>query len=115
MTWRQGSIVSSWRKAERRFCRGDPVPALLNFAVIVEVLSDSTHSYDRGEKFARCRSTPTLREYLVIDPERVYIELHTRRDDGAWLLREITDLSATITLQAIPAALPLAEIYLNVF
>jgi Uma2 family endonuclease len=58
-------------------------------AVIVEVLSDSTAGYDRGEKFAAYRKLSTLREYVLIDPERKTIEAFRRTADGLWVLQEV--------------------------
>ncbi|MDM8517752.1 Uma2 family endonuclease, partial [Desulfobacterales bacterium HSG16] len=39
---------------------------LLNPDVIIEVLSDSTEQYDRGEKFKQYRQLESLREYIII-------------------------------------------------
>ena len=39
---------------------------LLNPEVIIEVLSDSTESYDRGVKFEHYRTAPSLKEYILI-------------------------------------------------
>ncbi|MBC7553681.1 MAG: Uma2 family endonuclease, partial [Taibaiella sp.] len=47
---------------------------LLNPVVIIEVLSPSTKSYDRGDKFKLYRDIPTLKEYILIEPETVGIE-----------------------------------------
>ncbi|MDX1654593.1 MAG: Uma2 family endonuclease, partial [Candidatus Competibacteraceae bacterium] len=43
---------------------------LLNPLLIVEVLSRSTESYDRGAKFEHYRRIPELQEYLLIDQEK---------------------------------------------
>lgn len=56
--------------------------------LIVEVLSESTDGYDRGEKFAAYRKLPSLREYLLIEPERKRIECFRRGEEGSWILRE---------------------------
>ncbi|MDP1901537.1 MAG: Uma2 family endonuclease [Rubrivivax sp.] len=37
--------------------------------LLVEVLSPSTAAFDRGDKFAAYRQLPTLREYVLIDPD----------------------------------------------
>lgn len=42
--------------------------------VIVEILSKSTRSYDRGDKFKHYRDIPCLREYHLIDSESISIE-----------------------------------------
>jgi Uma2 family endonuclease len=40
---------------------------VLNPIVVVEVLSKSTRSYDRGDEFMLYRSIKTLQEYILID------------------------------------------------
>jgi len=39
---------------------------LINPLVIIEVLSPSTESYDRGKKFENYRTIPSLAEYIMI-------------------------------------------------
>ncbi len=53
---------------------------------IIEVLSESTAAYDRGEKFARYRQLDSLREYALIDPDTRRVEVFRRVDNGDWLL-----------------------------
>ncbi|SMP59212.1 Endonuclease, Uma2 family (restriction endonuclease fold) [Desulfonatronum zhilinae] len=57
--------------------------------LVVEVLSPSTEGYDRGEKFARYRLIPSLREYVLIDPERLAVDIFQRTDEGVWTLRDV--------------------------
>jgi len=59
---------------------------LLNPLAIVEVLSPSTESYDRGLKFDHYRSIESLRQYLLVAFDRVHCDLFTRHDDGHWYL-----------------------------
>jgi Uma2 family endonuclease len=40
---------------------------LVNPRVIIEVLSDSTESFDRGDKFKSYRKIPTLQEYILVN------------------------------------------------
>ncbi len=54
--------------------------------VIIEVLSESTAAYDRGEKFALYRQLESLQEYVLIDPDTRRIEVFRRMDSGDWLL-----------------------------
>jgi Uma2 family endonuclease len=56
--------------------------------VIVEVLSESTEAYDRGEKFAVYRQLPSLIEYLLIHPGKRKTELFRRDASGHWVLFE---------------------------
>jgi Uma2 family endonuclease len=43
--------------------------------LIVEVLSPSTAAFDRGDKCATYRRIPSLREFVLIDPDKRNIEL----------------------------------------
>lgn len=54
--------------------------------LLVEVLSPSTASYDRGGKFHAYRTLPTLREYLLIDPGTRHSDLYRLGGDGLWVL-----------------------------
>ncbi|MBI4984628.1 MAG: Uma2 family endonuclease [Rhodocyclales bacterium] len=70
-------------------CHADDLAADFAVAhpkVIIEVLSDSTAAYDRGDKFAAYRKIPDLEEYALIDPDRRSIEVFRRADGGDWLL-----------------------------
>ncbi len=52
--------------------------------LVVEVLSPSTAAFDRKGKFFRYRQLPALREYMLVDVEKLTTEVHRRCDDGAW-------------------------------
>ena len=54
--------------------------------VIIEVLSPSTAAFDLGEKFAIYRLIDSLREYVVVHPERRRLDVYHRADSGDWLL-----------------------------
>ncbi len=53
---------------------------------IIEVLSESTAAYDRGDKFAAYRQVDSLQEYALIDPDQRRVEVFRRMDNGDWLL-----------------------------
>lgn len=99
---------------------GEPVfidielDTLMNPLLIVEVLSDSTGNYDRGEKFERYRSIESFQEYLLIAQDKVHVERYTRQDDGTWLLSETNDMDDTIELSSVDCRLHVSEIYLKV-
>ncbi|MEA2237633.1 MAG: hypothetical protein QOC81_2357 [Thermoanaerobaculia bacterium] len=82
--------------------------------VLVEVLSDSTRNYDRGDKFELYRSIPTLRHYLLIEQSFVQVEHRRLETDGSWS-REITEsLDDIVQLSEIGVDLPVARIYEDV-
>lgn len=84
---------------------------LLNPSLIIEVLSDSTEAYDRGEKFAVYRQLPSLREYLLISQHQVRVELFSRGEDGRWTLTDFAALTDVVDLPSVGCTLSLAEVY----
>ena len=84
---------------------------LVNPTVLVEVLSKSTASYDRGEKFEHYRKLVSLAEYLVIAQNKHHVEHYIRQPDNQWLLSETDDMHKTIRLPSIECDLALADIY----
>jgi Uma2 family endonuclease len=84
---------------------------LLNPTVIIEVLSESTKNYDRGEKFEQYRSIPTLAEYVLVAQDSPRVERLARQADGSWRFTEVGGLDGVLGLDAIACELPLAEIY----
>lgn len=86
------------------------VDTLLNPSVVVEVLSDSTEKYDRGEKFAHYRRLDSLREYILIPQDLPRIEQFVRHDE-LWTMREVNGLDATLTIETLGCTLRLADIY----
>lgn len=94
---------------ERQF-EDSYVDTLLNPTVIIEVLSESTEAYDRGEKFAHYRRLESLREYVLIAQNKIRIE-HYRREGEGWLLSEISDSAGTVHLSSIDCHIAVAAIY----
>ena len=84
---------------------------LLNPTIIVEVLSPSTESYDRGAKFEHYRTLESLTDYLLIAQDRAAIEHYTRLSDGRWLLSTGSGLEATMMIPSIEGELRLADVY----
>lgn len=84
---------------------------LLNPNLIIEVLSESTKDYDRGQKFQHYRTLPSLREYLTIAQNNAHLERWTREDEQHWVLCEVDDLSASVRIESIGVELELREIY----
>ncbi len=81
--------------------------------VVVEVLSPSTHAYDRSLKFALYRGVASLREYVLIDPESRQVEAFRVGADGLWVLHDMTD-DGSLVVPAIDAAIPMAEVFAGV-
>ena len=84
---------------------------LLNPTVIFEVLSRSTQTYDRGEKFERYKSIETLRDYVLVSQDRPHLEHFSRQPDGTWAHSELEGTDAAFTLDSINCRVTLADIY----
>lgn len=87
---------------------------LLNPALIIEVLSESTKDYDRGGKFEQYRTIESFVEYLLIAQDRPHVEHHTRQPDETWILHETNSLEATIQLKSVRCSLRIADIYAKI-
>jgi Uma2 family endonuclease len=86
------------------------IDTLLNPLIIIEVLSESTEAYDRGEKFAHYRRLDTLREYVLVAQEKIRVE-HYLREGEQWILSEISDADSTLHLASVDCHVALAAIY----
>lgn len=89
----------------------DEFDTLTNPLLLIEILSDSTESYDRGEKFKGYRSIDSLREYVLISQNSPTIEKYAKHGDGFWMLSEASGIDSSITLEAIDCTLSLADVY----
>jgi Uma2 family endonuclease len=83
---------------------------LLNPCVIVEVLSPSTEAYDRGEKFTRYQQLETLREYVVVAQDRIWVELHERAGEE-WVRTILSRREDVLHLGSIGCDIPVEAIY----
>ena len=83
----------------------------LNPSVIVEVLSESTETYDRGRKSSHYRQIESLQELVLISQDRVSVECYVRKPQGHWLLRESLQLDDSLLLESVGIEIALREIY----
>ena len=83
-------------------------------ALVVEVLSDSTESYDRGLKFEHYRAIEALGYYLLLAQDRLHAELFQRQSGGGWLLTEASGEAGVIRLDRWSIDLKLSELYRQV-
>ena len=86
---------------------------LANPSLIIEVLSDSTEVFDRGDKFRSYRQTPSMKEYIVISQKERCIEQFFKDEKGRWQIGDIIT-EGTFKLETIPFELSVEGIYRNV-
>ena len=93
--------------------RAEPYPktadVLVNPVLIVEVLSEGTERFDRGEKFEGYRSIETLRHYVMVSSRSPLVE-HYERADGGWMLRAYGP-DDVVPLRAPDATLVVNDLY----
>ena len=78
--------------------------------LIIEVLSPSTASIDRREKRASYATLPALRDYIIVDQDRLRVELYRRENHGwgGYILNQRDDL---VEISCLDLRLALREIY----
>lgn len=85
-----------------------------NALLIVEVLSESTESYDRGRKFKKYQTLPSFTEYVLVSQTEPLVEIFFRQDQRHWLYTFAEGLEAIIQLQSIDSEISLQDIYAKV-
>ncbi|EXJ16578.1 Uma2 family endonuclease [Imhoffiella purpurea] len=81
--------------------------------LIVEVLSSSTAAFDRGKKFAHYRRLDSLREYVVIDPDLMSVDVFRRNEADQWVLIPFAE-GDQVELTSIDFSTPIETIYEDV-
>jgi Uma2 family endonuclease len=85
---------------------------LVNPKVIFEVLSPSTESFDRGEKFHRYRNhNESLTDYVLVWQTQPLIEHFQRQPNGQWLMTEVKGSESELHITSIDCQVRLAEVY----
>ena len=84
-----------------------------NPTLIIEVLSDSTQAYDRGEKFSLYRRIPSLQHYVMIDQTRAYVE-HYRRENRFWVFEALEGMNVILQIKSLGCKVSLKTLYAKV-
>jgi Uma2 family endonuclease len=78
--------------------------------LIVEVLSPTTEAYDRGDKFALYRRSPSLRDYVLVSTNGMRVDLYQRNELGRWEILSF-DAGDDIELISVNLSVIVAQIY----
>ena len=87
---------------------------ITNPFLIVEILSNSTQSYDRANKFKLYRSLPSFKEYILIYQNSYCVEQYTKQQDNRWILTEYLGEDAVIKLEHVNFEISLRDLYKRV-
>ena len=83
---------------------------ILNPRIIIEVLSPSTESLDRGFKWFHYQQIPELTDYLLVSLRPQAVEHFTRQSDGRWLYQTLSDAD-TLRLASINCSVPVGAFF----
>jgi Uma2 family endonuclease len=77
--------------------------------VVVEVLSPSTEATDRGKKAMFYRACSTIQEYVMVDSDELFIEVH-RREHELWTINTF-EPGSIVTLESLGIQFPIEDAY----
>lgn len=77
---------------------------------VVEVLSDSTETIDRGEKLQNYTAIPTLQLYVLAAQDKPFIELFERLEDNTWRYTSLGP-EGVLKLPCLDSSLEVGQIY----
>lgn len=100
-------------KPLKEFIRKDIGQGILNPCFVVEVLSKRTAAYDRGDKFRKYKTIPSLREYVLIEQNSAVVDVFTKGEEG-WNLKTFEELESIAKFPTLGIEIPLADIYEDV-
>jgi Uma2 family endonuclease len=79
--------------------------------LIVEVVSPSTHITDTVDKYMAYTTIPSLKYYLIVEPETVYVTLYSKNSEGKWEAMSYVRKTDVIPLPLLELSMPLEEVY----
>ena len=94
--------------------QGNSQSNVINPLIIVEVLSNSTQAYDRGDKFKFYRSLPTFQEYILIEQSSYSVERYSKQKDDQWLIDFVTGENAVLQLVSVDWQISFQDLYQRV-
>lgn len=100
--------------------RGEPqfydehTDILLNPALVIEVLSESTEAFDRGAKFQAYQTMESLKEYVLVAQDKPFVEQFVRQADGKWTYTAVAGLEGSLSLPSVECTLSLSAVYSKV-
>lgn len=75
------------------------------------MLSPSTRRFDFVRKAEEYKRLPTLKHFVLLDPEVAKVWLWTRGDDGDWRDEHVSGLDQGLPLRSLDVDLPMVDIY----
>ena len=82
--------------------------------LIIEVLSDSTEAFDRGDKFNDYQAIEKLQEYVLVNSKHQRVEIFRQNEAGMWLYQSYSPINPTIFLQSLDLTINFTDLYEDV-
>ena len=84
---------------------------IVNPVLIIEVMSESTASFDRAEKFLSYQTLSTLKEYILVSQDKPLIEQYIKREDENWIYQAVIGMESLVKFSSLRKTLKMKEIY----
>lgn len=79
--------------------------------LIVEVVSPTSHITDTVDKYIAYTQIPSLKYYLIVEPETVYAMLYFKNAEGEWEVTKFVRINETISMPLLELEMPLSDVY----
>jgi Uma2 family endonuclease len=101
------------READERheYWQGEVFNMASDATLVIEVLSPSTESRDRGAKFFGYQNLPSLQEYVLVSQEAILVEVFRKEQSGHWHYEVLQSLEAALKLESVAYSGTLGEWY----
>ena len=100
-------LVSCEQNPEDPYFRNQPI-------LIIEVTSPSTERIDRSEKLLYYLQMPSLQEYVIVDQQKMNVEVHRRQANGRWITYIFNENDDVVELASVELSIPLPDLYRRV-
>ena len=86
----------------------------MNPSIIVEIVSEETEAFDKGNKFFIYQEFQSLKEYVLVDQRIPRVEKFVRESKRVWNYSSILGLENSVRFETVEAKIYLNEIYRNI-
>ena len=87
--------------------------AVKNPTVVIEVLSEQTANYDTGKKMLFYLQIESLKEYVLISQNELFVRIFTKNEEAKWLMTMYNDISQVIDIQSVGIKIKMSDLYEN--
>lgn len=81
---------------------------------MLKFLSESTESYDRGDKFYFYRQIPSFKEYILVAQNKLKIDVFARGAGELWNINRYAATNEILKIDAVNSEILIEAIYRNV-